>query len=353
MSTAVPPDDTSAEEAFGKPAADWNDVCKMFAFCAGSSKIPMNAANLCPSFRAVTDQAFRRTAQLDLDVSLHVRKGKEFRAQLCAARKAIADHLGVGQNDIAVVRNTSEGNNVIVNGFPLERGDEVVIWDENHPTNARAWEVRRQREASVGRCFTIKKVSVPPNSNQEQILKLFGKTLTQKTRVLTFTEVSNVTGVRLPAKALCELAHRVNKDLFVHVDGAQSWGALDLKLIEMGCDSFAASSHKWFCGPREVGVLYMRKEWAKEIWPLITAYDMFVELPCRYGYPCDPVDHPLSARYGEPLYLDPLGAECELWDDARRFDTVGQRDDAAVMGLADTAKLHGDIRRDYLWIHPG
>lgn len=77
------------------------------------------------------------------------------------------------------------------------------------------------------------------------------------TRVLALTHVSNISGLRLPIDKLCDIAHQHN--IHVHVDGAQTWGAFNLNLRKLKCDSYAASSHKWLCGPKEVGLLYVKK----------------------------------------------------------------------------------------------
>ena len=156
----------------------------------------------------------------------------------------MAAQLGVSADEIALVRNTSESNNTINNGMPLGAGDEVVLWDQNHPTNNVAWDVRAARFG-----IAVKRVSVPRRPmSVEALIDPFAAALTGRTRVLALTHVSNVSGIRLPVRELAEVAHR--RGIHVHVDGAQSWGALDVDLRELGCDSYSASAHKWFMGPR-------------------------------------------------------------------------------------------------------
>ena len=209
---------------------------------------------------------------------------------------------------MALVRNTTEGNCIINNGFPLGPGDQVLLWTENHETNNVAWDIRQKRYN-----FEIKRVTLPWKSppSKNDIVQFFKKQIEPgKTKLFTFTEVSNVSGLKLPAKELCAMAHQY--DVFVHVDGAQSWGALDLDLKDMDCDSFAASSHKWFCGPKETGILYVKKKHATTIWPN------------TFGY----TGH--------------ITVEMDL-PDARRFETLGQRDDAAVSAMLDTVNIHQTI----------
>jgi selenocysteine lyase/cysteine desulfurase len=284
---------TTGDEAY------WQVVRYQFAFT--ENKVPMNAGNLCPSPEAVAQRVTEVTRDIDVDCSFQNRD--KFKEALEESRSKVAAQLGVSADEIALVRNTSEGNNVINNGLPLKAGDEVVLWDENHPTNNVAWDVRAARSGLV-----VKRVSLPQHPKSAgELVDLFETALTPKTRVLSITHVSSASGMRLPARELAEVAHR--RGIYVHLDGAQSWGALHINLREIGCDSYAASSHKWFVGPKEVGLLYVKQDRIPEIWPNVVAPG--------WGNDADP---------------DVVGA--------RKFESLGQRDDAALTAVATTADFH-------------
>ena len=100
--------------------------------------------------------------------------------------------------------------------------------------------------------------------------------------------------------------------MYVHLDGAQSWGIAELDLHDLGCDSYSASSHKWFCGPREVGLLYVRKERIAEIWPRIVA--------------------PGWGTTAETVLKG-----------ARKFENFGQRDDSRLTAIATTVEFHNTL----------
>ena len=292
----LPPHSTLRDESY------WQLVRAQFAF--REERVPMNAANLCPSPRSVAARVEELTRDIDRDCSFNNRA--KFRGLTEASRTAVAAQLGVSPDEIALVRNTSEANNTVNNGVPLRAGDEVVLWDQNHPTNNVAWEVRAARFGIV-----VKRVSVPRNpSSIEALIDPFAAALTDRTRVLSLTHVSNVSGIRLPVRELCEVAHR--RGIHVHVDGAQSWGALDVDLRELGCDSYAASAHKWFMGPKEAGLLYVREDRIEEIWPNIVAPG--------WGSDADP---------------DVRGA--------RKFESLGQRDDACLAAVGTGAEFHDAI----------
>ncbi len=214
----------------------WKLVAGQFPLRQG--KIMMNAANLCPAPRVVSDRVAELTRDEDSDVSFPNRA--KFDTLLEESRKKVAEHIGVSPEEIALVRNTSEANNTINAGYPLKAGDEIVLFDQNHQCNNVAWEVRAARYG-----FTIKRVSVPSTvKNAAEIVKLFEAVITPQTKVLSITYISNTTGIRLPAKELFSMAHQ--RGLKVTLDGAQTWGFLKLDLKDIGCDSYAASAHKWF-----------------------------------------------------------------------------------------------------------
>jgi isopenicillin-N epimerase len=268
------------------------------------SRVPMNAANLCPSPRAVSDRVSDLTRDTDNDCS--ARNREKFVALLEQSRSRIAAHLGVSADEIALVRNTSEANNIINNGLPLQSGDEVVVWEQNHPTNNVAWNVRAARFGIV-----VKRVSTPASPRHpSELADAFARALTPRTRVLAVTHVSNVSGVRLPVKELCAMAR--SRGIHAHVDGAQTWGAFHVNLAELGCDSYSASAHKWFLGPREVGPLYVRAERTAAIWP-----------------------NTVAPGWGDDAVPDVAGA--------RKFESLGQRDDAKLAALQTTAEFHAAI----------
>lgn len=280
----------------------WQQVRSQFVF--SDRIIPMNAANLCPSFRPVAEQVAQLTADIDQDCSFNNRA--KFSGLLEETRARIAAQLNVSADEVALVRNTSEANSVINNGLDLGAGDEVIVWDENHPTNHVAWEVRAARYG-----FSVVKVPTPsPLTSAAQLLQAFTSQFTGRTRVLALTHVSNVSGVKLPLADLVRAAHA--QGIYVHVDGAQTWGAMALDIKALDVDSFTASAHKWYMGPKEVGLLYVKSEHISRIWPGVVA--------SGWG------NGPETRQTG-----------------ARKFESLGQRDDAALAALGLTASIHDRI----------
>jgi isopenicillin-N epimerase len=289
--TEAAPSDTVAGDDVNASLFDFAD-----------DRVPMNAANLCPMPRAVSNSM--QSLQHELDVDMSGQNRRRIGAFKEDAKELIATMLGVSADELAIVRNTSEANNTIVQGLSLTAGDEVLIWDQNHPSNSVAWEVVAARYGCA-----VRKFSVPADAQSiDEVVDHVKREIGKNTRVLSFTHISNITGMRLPAAEICA-AVKQDADIFVHVDGAQTWGAVDTNLREMGCDSFSASAHKWFMGPREVGLLYVKEENVDKIWPNI------VTLP-----------------WGNEAQTSLVGA--------RKFEALGQRDDAALAALLQAAEFH-------------
>jgi len=273
-------------------------------FDFSDDRIPMNAANLCPSPRRVSAEVTRYTQLIDLDPSFQNRD--QFAEHLETSRAAVAGQLGIKVDEVALVRNTSEANNIINAGISLKAGDEIVIWEQNHPTNHVAWAVRAERYGVV-----VRTVSVPAQPTSiDELIAPFEEAISQRTRVLTVTHVSNVSGLKLPIRELAQLCQ--SRGVHFHVDGAQTWGALEVNLAEIGCDSFSGSAHKWFLGPKEVGMLYVNENAIDGIWPATVA-----------------------PGWGDDAETDLIGA--------RKFESLGQRDDAALAALTTAADLHQQV----------
>ena len=271
------------------------------AFPLREGLIFMHAANLCPSPISVQQRVFELTRDVDRDASSsNRRKFGQLREE---SRSALARFLGAEADEIAIVRNTSSANATVVNGLDLGPGDEVVLWDQNHPTNSTAWDVRAERYG-----YAVKRVSTPPEATSAQeLLDPFLAAMTTRTRIVSFSHASNISGVMLPARDLVEAAH--SWGALAMVDGAQSFGSLRVDRHDLACDFYTGSAHKWFMGPKEAGVLYVRAEMQADLW---------------------------ATHVG-------IGWAGAVEGGARKFENLGQRDDAAVSAVATTVEFHETI----------
>lgn len=259
--------------------------------------VHLNSANLAAASRAVLDA--ERAAVLDINGDPSFENRAKFEGTTEATREALARFLRAAPDEIAITRNTSEGNRTVIAGLNLGPGDEVVIWDQNHESNNVAWDVWSRRYG-----FRVVRVATPASADTpERLAAAFLDRLTRRTKLLAFSHVSNRTGLALPAQAICWAA--AERGVMTLVDGAQTFGVLDLDLHAMGCDAFTGSGHKWLAGPQETGVLYVRRDRVPGLWPSMVTHNW------------------------------------DVWSGAgaRKFECLGQRQDGRILALRTAVEL--------------
>ena len=244
-------------------AADWDAVRAQFLLPRELSVL--NAANLCPSPRPVLTSVYDDTEGLDRNPVPSFRD--EMHGVKERTRELLAAHLRVSPEEILITRNTSEANNWVSGGLDLGPGDEVLIHSDNHPSNNQAWKAKAERFG-----YTVREVAqVNPHPGADHYVDAFRRAMTPATRVLAFTHLTSTVGDLLPVAELCALARE--RGIVTLVDGAQSFGLLDVDLSVLQPDFFTGSAHKWPCGPKETGVLYVNRRVQERFWPsLYSAY---------------------------------------------------------------------------------
>jgi selenocysteine lyase/cysteine desulfurase len=110
-------------------------------------------------------------------------------------------------------------------------------------------------------------VDLPLNTKtDEEIVQLYANAITPKTRLLMICHMVNITGQILPVRKICDMAH--SKGVEVMVDGAHALAHLEFNIRDLGCDYYGSSLHKWLGAPLGAGILYVRKDKIKKLWPL-------------------------------------------------------------------------------------
>lgn len=167
------------------------------------------------------------------------------------ARPKLAKFVNVDEAEISLTHNVTEGINVIAGGLPLKRGDEVIMTTHEHVGNALPWLNRMRLDGVVIRTFQ-------PARTADANLNLINDLITTKTRVIAIPHITCTIGQIFPVKEITELGH--DRGLWVFLDGAHGPGMTNLDLKEIGCDFYASCGHKWMCGPKGTGFLYVKKE---------------------------------------------------------------------------------------------
>lgn len=182
-------------------------------------------------------------------------------------RTKLAELCGVSAEEIAINRNSTEGLNSIIFGLPLKEGDEIVLSTFDYPNMMNAWKQREKRDG-----VKLVWINIPqPLEDEKALLKLYQDAMTPKTKVVHITHMINWTGNLVPCKPIAEYAH--SKGCEVIVDAAHTFAHIDFKIPDTGADYLATSLHKWLCAPFGSGLMYIKKEKIRKIWPLLSAPD--------------------------------------------------------------------------------
>ncbi len=175
-----------------------------------------------------------------------------------------------GMREIAFTKNTTEALNIAANSIAsqLDKGDEIVLTQMEHHSNMVPWQQIAKLRGAKLRYAEI-------DSNGELKMGQLQSLMNRKTKVVTFTHVSNALGTINPAKEIVRIAKEAGA--LTVMDAAQSVPHMPVNIREIGCDYAAFSAHKML-GPMGIGVLYGREEILEETRPLIYGGDMVSEV---------------------------------------------------------------------------
>ncbi len=182
-------------------------------------------------------------------------------------RARLAQLGGCSAEEVAINRNSSEALETIIFGLRLEAGDEVVLARQDYPNMIHAWKQRAHREGIV-----LKWVNLDlPSEDEDYLVQAYVEQFSARTRVVHLTHMINWCGQVLPVQAIARQAHR--RGIEVVVDGAHTFAHFPFSLHALECDYFGASLHKWLCAPFGSGLLYVRREKIRKLYPLLAAPD--------------------------------------------------------------------------------
>lgn len=169
-------------------------------------------------------------------------------------RAPFAKLMGAQVDQMAILRNATEANSYIGNGFDMKAGDEVLMTDEEHGSGISPWALRAKRYGIVVKTFAMPK----PPKGPDEILNRIDDAITPRTKIIFVSHISTATGVVLPAKEISALAR--SKGIVSAFDGAHAPGMMKVDLNDIGCDLYTGSMHKWLFAPKGTGFLYLRDE---------------------------------------------------------------------------------------------
>jgi selenocysteine lyase/cysteine desulfurase len=170
--------------------------------------------------------------------------------------------LGCSNDELIITRNTTESLDTIISGIEWQQGDESIMAVQDYGSMQDMFKQQAKRYGMVNRI-----ISIPINpKTDEEIVALYAAAITPKTKLMMVSHIVNITGQILPIKKICEMAH--SRGVQVMVDGAHAVAHIQFNISDLGCDYYGSSLHKWLGTPMGAGILYIKKEHIKKLWPI-------------------------------------------------------------------------------------
>ncbi len=175
----------------------------------------------------------------------------------------LAEVAGCSPDELIITRNTTESLDLIIAGQDWKAGDEALMAIQDYGAMLDMFDQVSRRYGVV-----LNKVSIPNlPASDEEIVSLYEKAITPRTKLLMIPHMVNITGQILPVRKICDMAH--SKGVEVMVDGAHAFAHIQYKINDLRCDYYGTSLHKWLSVPLGAGFLYVKKDKIAKVWPLI------------------------------------------------------------------------------------
>jgi len=233
------------------------------AFEVDRTLINLNNGGVSPAPKIVMD-AFKRYTDYSNQAPAYF-MWRHVDPQIETVREKLAILFGCDKEEVAITRNASESLQIVQQGMNLKEGDEVLTTTQDYPRMITTY-------TQLERRWGIKLVQVPyptPLMNKEDYVNAFRKGITSKTKAILVSHICFLTGQILPVLQVSRLAHE--HGIPVICDAAHSFNHIPFKLSDLEVDFFGSSLHKWTYAPVGTGMLYVKKDLIKTIWPLMAA----------------------------------------------------------------------------------
>ncbi len=231
-------------------------VTKEHAYFDHAAVAPLPAA-AAERLRRFADQASQSGDKHWLDWSLIVSR----------LRTAAAQLLGASECEVALVPNTTFGINLVAEGFPWKSGDNLVVPDNEFPSNLLPWKNLQRRGVE------IRLLPVPKDGQIS--LDHLTDLMDSRTRLVALSWVGFVSGYRLDLFKVAEAVHGRGALLFV--DAIQGLGAFPINVLDAQIDFLAADGHKWMLGPEGAGLLYIAEKHLELVKPVMLGWNSLAD----------------------------------------------------------------------------
>ena len=230
------------------------------AYTQDASFINIESGYFSPAADPVLDAQVEKLRELNRIPSFYMRR--RMATERANLKQAFGRYSGLSPDEFVIARNTTEALNTIIHGMPLERGEEILYNSREYPSMQEACEQRAMRHGTVNRVIEIPWLP----SSQDEIVRAYADAITPRTRYILVSHMIYLTGQVLPVRDICDMAHE--RGIEVIVDGAHAFAHLNQSVTDLNCDYYGASLHKWLGAPLGTGLMYIRKEHIRKVWPL-------------------------------------------------------------------------------------
>jgi selenocysteine lyase/cysteine desulfurase len=284
---AVPPSAAAADDLF------WAEIRKVFPVPADYINLENGYSS--PQPAPVYDAFQRYQASINGGLSFYMRRKKA--GDLEAVKKQLAGLAGCPVEELVITRNTTESLGTVIHGIDLSPGDEAVMCNQDYGSMLEQFHQQSRRRGL--QCVEID-LPLHPVSDEE-VVETYARAITPRTKLLLVSHMVNITGQILPVRQIADMAHA--RGVEVIVDAAHSFAHVVFAVPDLGGDYLGASLHKWLCTPLGAGLLHVRKDKIRGVWPL-------------FG------DTGMAA------------------DDIRKFEHIGTSPSWTVLAIADAIRFH-------------
>lgn len=227
--------------------ATWPEVRDQFSLT--KERVYFNNGTLGPSPHIVLNSVISTMREVE-------RTGEQSEVNKHKVKEKIASFVGATEDEIALTHNTTEGINIVAQGLNLSSGDEIIITTHEHVGNGLPWLNR-------ARVDDLRVKAFDPPTTASEVVKKIASMITNQTKVIVVPHISCTTGQVFPLEEIGKLARQ--HDIFFFVDGAHGAGMFSLDLNNSPIDAYATCGHKWLCGPKGTGFLYVSKNALEKI----------------------------------------------------------------------------------------
>ena len=271
----------------------WNEIRRVFPVPADYINLENGYAS--PQPASTYDAFMKHEAAVNGGVSFYMRRKKA--ADYLSVKAQLADLAGCPADEIVITRNTTESMATVIHGIDISPGDEAVMCDQDYGSMLEQF--RQQSRRRGLKCVEIG-IPLHPKSDEEMV-ETYARAITARTKVLLLSHMVNVTGQILPVREIADMAHA--RGVSVIVDAAHSFAHVAFTVPSLDGDYLGASLHKWLCTPLGAGLLHIKKDKIRTVWPL----------------------------FGETSVPD---------DDIRKLERIGTHPVWTILAIADAIRFH-------------